>query len=294
MTLEQAVALASIKNDEMVLKLVKNGGYLKPHKIEEAQKEVAAHTKRDQFVKRLDALEVPHTFDRPPFRRVTTLETKNPKDLDELQAIPKKAQAHLSVDPWRGECTLTICRAMTEAEIAKQQAKDEAEREKQNEQWQAERAAKVEAERAAWSPEFRAWKEACAEVEHANALAQKEHDEQIRVAQLKHARNLDAKVIAKEAMIEVVNQSAEWFDLLALFGLEVEGIATYDAARQAVVKHITSSAANLVAAVGACLAWTGHEKLSEEFDAVADSVPPATLQPMPVMAGEAAVAEEAA
>lgn len=279
LTLDVALKLAQVGNDAKVEKLLKSGKYTAEHHIENAIKETKAETLRDRFIKKLDALEVPHTFDRPPFHRVTTLETDNPADVDALAKIPKNATAYISVDPWRGTCTLTIGREMTEAEKAKRQAADEATRTKANEEWQAERAKQIEAERAAWSPEFRAWKEACAEVEHANAEAVKEYDEQVRVAQLKYARSLDAKRMAKEAMVEIVKNSGLWYELAAIFGLEYDGWAE---AQTVVVKHVTDSAANLVAAVGICLAWDDHEALAEEFDAAAASVPaPATL-PLPV------------
>lgn len=205
--LQTAEKLTQIKDSAIVLALT-NAGKRVPTDalITEAINKAAIDAVVAMITKAANARDIEVTKDYLSAWKVKVIaEIERPEDLDTLTAASlKKARLYVDVKPWLGTVKFTLARELTDKEREKINADADAERQKQLAERQSHEAAREAVRRAALSDEMRAWEDACdqARAEHEEALAQ--FRDKSASLSLGWASSLDAKVVAKWAMLAAI------------------------------------------------------------------------------------------
>jgi ParB/RepB/Spo0J family partition protein len=192
------------------------------------------------------------------------------KLLAKYEGAPKNARLVTDDNPYSHSFTFELRKPLTAKQIeAREAAKVDARTAEQKAREEA-RAAVFAAEQATWTPEYRAWVEECDQLQAEHIAAVTAYETALDQARVAWSESVDAKKIARFAMLSVLN-SAGWYELRPI--CDLLGINRDNAAEDTIIQaYVEGDARRLVQVVGLLLALPMHgdaesEPAGEDLDA---------------------------
>lgn len=174
------------------------------------------------------------------------------KLLAKYDGAPRGTKAVVNDSPYARTIHVELRKPLTAKQLEKRAADAAAKVSAEQSKRDQEKAERYEQERAGWSDEYRAWVDQCeaAKAEHVAAVAA--HEEAIAAAELDWTTRVDAKLVAKWAMLAIIGWTSTWelVPIARQLGLDVSSNDVEDALHA----YVIGDAKKLVQVVAMCLA----------------------------------------
>lgn len=184
------------------------------------------------------------------------------KLLAKFEGAPKSAKLVTDDNPYNFTFSLELRKPLTAKQV---EARDAAKVEARTAEQQAredERAARFAAEQAGWTPEYRAWVEECEQLQAEQIAALTAYETALDAARVEWANTIDAKKIARFAMLSILN-SAAWYQLRPICNLL--GINRDGESEESIIQaYVEGDARKLVQVVALLLALPDHGQIDSE------------------------------
>jgi ParB/RepB/Spo0J family partition protein len=242
--------LTQVGDDKAVLDLTKGGRIVpSPAQINDAALKVKHAKLLAEWEAAIEKAGVAVFTDEDRFdmlrkTEVVDVDLSTPKALAKGPLFPPRTKLLVKSEPWKGTVTVEARQFLTEAQLKAKAKKFEQEQADRASAREAEQLARWEKEKAAMSPERQAWVDECEAVREHNDAERKRYAADVDAAERAFVLSVDAKSVARFAMLAVLNDTYAERDACNMLGLD----ATHVTAAEVLHEYAQQGAKQLVAA----------------------------------------------
>ena len=294
--------LTKVGDDDAVLAITKDGRIIPSFtQIAEAALKVKHAKLLAEWEKAIEksGVDVFTPEDRFDMLRRTELiefQPDTPKALAKLPLLPPRTKLLLKSEPWRGTVTVEMRQFLTDAQLKARAKKLEQEQAERASAYEAEQLARWEKEKAAMSAARQQWVDECEAIKAHNDAERKRYMRDIDAAEGAWAQQVDAKTVARWAMLDVLNSTFDELTACRMLGLDTSTVTS----QATLAEYAQRGAKELVAATAAVLLASQQDN-DEDDPVYADllkfvnrqNIPAADLRELPPEPEEDTVDDDA-